>query len=1556
VTVTDNNGGTANPGDLITYTITITTDTAATGTTTGATFEMQADPNLWPVSFSDNGAGNGPWDAGDCSVVGGALENDIKCTDAVKPVDDDVITVVYEVIPFKDSSITGPNEQPAPECEVYDTGDGAGNGKDCAYTASSLATTINDYNITPNPDSNGPKQDHLVTIVLPSGFVCTSDATPGVDPRTCSAADVILPAGVTLVNGPNVSGTTFGVGSVNFTINSAIAGTYSIKLNLSFATGRNPNSPPSVYDLLVDPIAIKTYAVVAQGGTAELRHVDLPDLGTEDASGGSQDPYCADYLASTNPQHDPFKGVCGVLPGQEDNDDAIGSFHGACIIGSLLTQAVNGVDITWHIDAVPPGVGPVAASVSTFAGPNGEPCVMWGAATTGTQQITAIYHEGLADQFKFWWDTNPNLPLIKEWNTIDSTRIVSTTGDLGFDPAGVIAGNTGGAADWVNRDCSTVPLVPATPAPGGGDCILANLDSLTMPVEASFILNPNSGSFIKAAGHTFIDYTMGHHADAGGAYTGPVDGASQTYCNGTLSALSSTGTYTCSATGSDCGSIRLEDPTDGDVNSLQPGDMLPRLSSDKGVAFEFVPNDDGALLTTINNADCGPGATICVTIGTIEANQFRSPPLSTEIREKICVQYNVGPPTNKTPILAWAGQRVVLENYWGDPTTESDGCPGFSGTATGGTTTLLQDTNAHFTLGNPCGDVDGQTITFTSGTGAGESATIISTPSDTSVTFAAVAVAPDTTTHYSIAAVPGHHPCASNERPNPGPVDSRAIVNHGQQARFGVQYSIQAGSGSFTGAPLGNTHDIDQTGHDAIVHVATTPFNNAAGITDPNSNCTSRIIVESEDQTEMDVVAYIVGDNANVGSATPRSQQVAFVIYFMKFESEKLQLIPDNIPTTDVWDKGGTPTTDAVTATVSDNVAAQVTVKGWVLTDNCPGNPERTVPADGGNTGDGQARENFPANRCIFPDDWAFKAGALSQTALCTGATAPAPQQCRPEMDIASPTAYSCPGTGTAFVAGPFSLLDQITHAGLPVSCGDSLAPYPPADAGVSRNCLTGGLTYSCRDSNFPDGQVTPLDAAMPPSLVQFNLAGAGFLKGIGKAAAGVDTGFNSAAIPAEPWISQINADGEGYVWNTWGAPANNGLYDYWTDLAAHGPQVISCAAKSSGMFVNPINPSANPCVNDPTPLAPCAGTPGIGVGCVRTGGYDMTEVYSDEHGVAMALINGDANLAFTDCSTSAPVAGTHTVVLLKGFYCPQNATVGTSTLTSVVDYPDKRKHFAEVTNPVTITWKWNGIKDVSVVADPVDTTGQFWYVVFHVTDRDGFCSGGDVNDLHPVLGERVDFRIDSTTGTIAPDVNGNSAEGPAASVAADLKSATTHTFDSAAAGNATIKMPTLVTGECQAWIHVSESLHNHVNVVVTAFDPEGTVTFDNQDINPTPVPTAVPTAPPTLAPTATPFVLHLKWGDSDCDGNVAPRDGQAILLHFLDKAELSQTQPCPSMSETVMIAGHVQHWGDFDCNGAVAPRDGHADLYNFLSKPALSQTQPCPLIGSAVDVLPIVP
>ena len=660
----------------------------------------------------------------------------------------------------------------------------------------------------------------VITFTVPIRLTYCSDVD-GVTARTFNAnpttGDLVVVPASAVVTGPSAT-----------LLNDTLADTATVTVNSA-----NPGSVTATLSTHLATSVVTTdctTSVVTAAFTAPsgyLRHLDIPDGGTEDAAGVDNvttSPPCPTPTESTASVQGgsafvPF-GVCGLLKNQDDVDDAQGSFHGACIEGSGLTFAANNTQITWSI--TPVAGGPLPASVTPFSGPTGEPCVAWGAGSTGTQQITATWTSGTTT-VTFYFNgsceagiclqhpstdrveiDNP-LPLIKEWNTIDSTRIVTTTGNLGDLPSDRIAGNTGGAANWVQRNCSTIPLVPA----GGGDCVLANLDGLTLPVEGSFILNSNNGSFIKADGRTFIDYTMGHHADAGGAYTGPVDGASQTY---TVSG--------------DCGSVRIEDPHDGDVNVISvngsPSDTRTVPSSDKGVAFQFEPNDTGALSTTIGNADCGPGATICVTIDTIEANLFHSPNLLSTATENICVNFQVGPPTNKTPILAWAGQRVVLENYWGDPSTGA---------------------------------------------------------------------------------------CASNENV-PGPVDSAALGSRGGTPAFGVQYSIQSAQGSFTGTLVGSAHDIDQTGRDAIVHVNTAPKDdNGDGITDPNSNCTSRIIVESQDQTEMDVTSYVVNDSDNVGNATPRSQQVAFVIYFMKFESQSLQLIPDSDTATDTWDKGGTPTT-----------------------------------------------------------------------------------------------------------------------------------------------------------------------------------------------------------------------------------------------------------------------------------------------------------------------------------------------------------------------------------------------------------------------------------------------------------------------------------------------------------------------------------------------------------------------------------------------------------------------------------------------------------------------
>jgi len=108
---------------------------------------------------------------------------------------------------------------------------------------------------------------------------------------------------------------------------------------------------------------------------------------------------------------------------------------------------------------------------------------------------------------------------------------------------------------------------------------------------------------------------------------------------------------------------------------------------------------------------------------------------------------------------------------------------------------------------------------------------------------------------------------------------------------------------------------------------------------------------------------------------------------------------------------------------------------------------------------------------------------------------------------------------------------------------------------------------------------------------------------------------------------------------------------------------------------------------------------------------------------------------------------------------------------------------------------------------------------VLHLADRDGYC--GSSPSLHPVLGEPVRFVID-----------GNPSGGIPIADAAELGSITNNglqadvvTFDTD--DDAITPTFVAVDGECQAWIQLSNSLLGVTNVKVTAFDPEGTITWD---------------------------------------------------------------------------------------------------------------------------------
>ncbi len=388
--------------------------------------------------------------------------------------------------------------------------------------------TIGPWVVNPLTASNPPNMDHSITFMLPPGVTCESDVSNSDAVRSCSPSDVVLndppKFSMTLVGlTPTVAETALGQSSnVLVTITSAQETSGTITLLVKYDLGKPAGVTGEETVDLLDPVATQTFGI---------RHRAEADQATEDAANLDLDALCA--LPAT-----PAFPNCGILDVQHDEDDATGSFHQACLTNSGLTHTADGQFITWTIEPGPGGNATVnpAPNGEKIAGPRDIPCVRWSSGGVGSQTIAAsraIIGEDPATNDYF--DNNVPLPLVKEWNTIDYTRIVAVTGYVGDD----LTQNKGELAAWEERDCSYVPV-------DSGLCEDPDLDGLTLAQEASFIIQSPSGILISAPPRSFIDYTIGSHSDIGGIYDGPVDGAEQTY---TISG--------------DCGSVRLEDPQNG---------------------------------------------------------------------------------------------------------------------------------------------------------------------------------------------------------------------------------------------------------------------------------------------------------------------------------------------------------------------------------------------------------------------------------------------------------------------------------------------------------------------------------------------------------------------------------------------------------------------------------------------------------------------------------------------------------------------------------------------------------------------------------------------------------------------------------------------------------------------------------------------------------------------------------------------------------------------------------------------------------------------------------
>ena len=489
---------------------------------------------------------------------------------------------------------------------------------------------------------------HTITFSLPVEFTCESDVVDdGV--RTCSAADVALD-GATLVSGPTVvDSVEANPSDVTVTINSAVAGEFTVCLAVHIDGGVD-----NFVDT-ADPCSTKTYQTVAEFlADSVIRHYDV-DAGSEAAAdgdgtgdglllGNDGDVDLGDGTFAPNTDSD--------LDQVEDDDDAIGSLHTVCIVNTPLTHTVDAGFIEWVIEdaeldpTVDAGVEISSNDLAVDPGPDADyPCFQWASGGVGDQTVTAIYDPdgddvGLAGVPIRFDGANGTQPLIKEWNSIDTTRIVAVSGLVGNgDSSNTIDDNTGELAQWdtggtaLATDCERDINSDGNAAgPNPFWCgARANVDGTVVTVAGGLTVD----GFVAAASRSFIEYTLGSHTTH---FNGPIDGAQTVF------------------TFSGCGEVLIEDPETGDVIELEGGSTTV-LSSNYGIGFTFVSSDDGVF-------ECSPGDTATLTIATSQDLVLNSAE-DTAPNETITVNY-FAQQVAKQPLLAWAGQRIFLPHYWGD--------------------------------------------------------------------------------------------------------------------------------------------------------------------------------------------------------------------------------------------------------------------------------------------------------------------------------------------------------------------------------------------------------------------------------------------------------------------------------------------------------------------------------------------------------------------------------------------------------------------------------------------------------------------------------------------------------------------------------------------------------------------------------------------------------------------------------------------------------------------------------------------------------------------------
>jgi hypothetical protein len=380
---------------------------------------------------------------------------------------------------------------------------------------------------------------------------------------------------------------------------------------------------------------------------------------------------------------------------------------------------------------------------------------------------------------------------------------------------------------------------------------------------------------------------------------------------------------------------------------------------------------------------------------------------------------------------------------------------------------------------------------------------------------------------------------------------------------------------------------------------------------------------------------------------------MAFRVYFLNFESIKLTDVngkrdghneglwtPEN-PYNDNF-PAGIATNDLEfeqTLNVSQDALERVQVRGWFVPPagaQMSTRPYAEIDLDGDGEGDVAA----PQGRWILPDDWAKLAGHTNW------------QERKIHWDI-----MSAPTDESNVLSVANSSLGDYMQGTKEVSESDVIGPFAP---GLEVMTPSGWMIPNPRLADqtnvrntiqtvVPDGLLDAWDAPMPPAKIILEvMAGPGFFKDAMKTdiyykmVGGnlyYTNPFYQILIPANPLIPAFNQQaGGGYDWNSY--DGTHGPYEFWT-------------------IIN--QPDMN------------AITPGDAMHPTKI------EIYSDNHGEAMAWLNGDWNLDLDIYEGKG------------GADVPLNETVGHTTVQASADYPYVRNDQAIFSTTVEKIWFWSG-------------------------------------------------------------------------------------------------------------------------------------------------------------------------------------------------------------------------------------------------------------------------